>query len=272
MLLGVVLLLTASIAACSKAASEDPATPSATKPDASIEGARPPPAYGERTDDRDASAPAETSCLLAGDCPVRDKCQIATCVGRVCQYRERECQGACTDVCDPATGLCKASSEGELCDGGECAAGACRPLPECSKNKTPRGIYCGTTLSWSLEDENVLSRYACASGEDGAETRFKFYEAGSGTREVTFSITPEGSGTVPDYDIIVVEGSNTVFAVGCNRTSPCLNPANGSDVAGITSATAETLTLTLKKGIYYDVVVDTKTLLPGDFSISVTCP
>lgn len=220
--------------------------------------------------------PAPTACRFASDCTPPDKCKIPRCDNRQCGFTERTCLDECADGCDPATGLCKAKAEGAQCDGGkECLGGLCSAPLNCGgESGSIVFMYCGNTKTGSLTPENHLSQYACGNGELGGETRFKFQEgaADSGTVNVTFTMTATGDGgPMADLDLFVLEGGRFPLWQTCTRRSACQNPVSGGTVAGVTNSSNETVTVTLQKGLYYDVVVDGKQLLPGDFTIQVTC-
>jgi hypothetical protein len=208
-------------------------------------------------------------CASAGDCDDGNPCTIDSCSGqtRTCEHVEKrcpsdeECRGG---VCNTDTGECelKPRKEGEAClaggDPGVCMDGICSKVPQCelySSYADDCSFYERTVdTNRSYYASQVLSDYACATGETGPEVAFLFEPDKNGP------ITVSLSATTADFDLIVLEGSY------CIQTAACKAHATTPGVGN------ESVTFDAKVGDKYVIVVEGRAGAKGTFKLNVDCP
>jgi hypothetical protein len=208
-------------------------------------------------------------CSSTSDCDDGNPCTIDSCSKstRTCEHLEKRCptdEQCRAGVCNTDNGQCelKPTKEGEACmnkDGpGVCTSGNCAAVPQCELYST----Y-ADDCSWyersvdttsSLYASQVLSDYACATGETGPEVAFLFAPNKEGP--VTVSL----SATTADFDLIVLEGTYCVASAACKAFATTAGVGN------------ESVTFDAKVGESYVIVVEGRAGAKGSFNLNVDCP
>jgi len=207
-------------------------------------------------------------CSNTSDCDDGNPCTLDSCSNntRTCEHVERRCptsEECRTGVCNTDTGACELqpTKEGEACMNtggpGVCMAGNCSALPQCE-------LYSSYAddCSWyersvdttsSLYASQVLTDYACATGESGPEVAFLFEPNKNGP--VTISL----SATTADFDLIVLEGTYCVANAACKAFATTPNKGD------------ESVTFDAKIGDQYVIVVEGRAGAKGSFKLNVDC-
>jgi hypothetical protein len=242
-----------------------------------------------------------SGCSSDNDCNDGNKCHTYHCniATQTCANQDVACSAsdAChVGACDPTNGCsqmpgndnatCTDPTTGAI---GKCANGACVPPPTCDNSMNSLlSLACGigntddniNDVSASFGSAtNVISTYACATNETGAEMAYPFTFDVGGLVTVTLTITgvsgadggtdggtdagapsdlgaPGDLGTPPpadaDLDLIILDGA-------CTSTAACMNPKlpGGAGYQGITAGTGrESVTFTAAANHPYFIVVD----------------
>jgi hypothetical protein len=224
------------------------------------------------------AAPGGTKCDDGNACSASDVCSAGLCKAGIPAAKSDTCPG---DIC--GDGYCKKGVETcETCQAdcgnclNNCGDGKCEFLDDgntqqetcdncqadCGKCgagcKAAATLFCGSDQLWSTASQGATDGVdtlagACTGGATGNEFAYAFQGACDGPVELT--LTPGSPGQ--PLTVYVLDGQQ-----GCGGGA-CLQ-------AGTAKAGAQTLTVQVKKGKLYYVVVDSGGK-PGEYEIAVGC-